>query len=133
MNAADRSELGQVLQERCDSIADSWYQTITQTSHVPHSAARVRQHLAGLTQEAIAFLLTDPPERGRAEIIGASLARDHLIEPKALGRTQELLAQQLVQGLPADHVAALQPCLAARYYANGRQIIRSDQLILLDK
>ena len=133
MNAADRSELGQVLRERCDTIVDSWYQVITQTSHVPHSAAKVRQHLAGLTQQAIAFLLVDPPERGRAESIGASLARYHFIEPKTLGRTQELLAQQLVQGLPADQVAALQPCLAARHYANERQIIRSDQLIFLAK
>jgi len=74
MNAADRSELYQVLRERCDTIADSWYQTIRQTSHVAHSAARVRRHLAGLTEQAIAFLLTHPLEHGRAEAIGASAA-----------------------------------------------------------
>jgi hypothetical protein len=67
MNAADRSELGQVLRERCDTIVDSWYQVTTQTSHVPHCAAKVRQHLAGLAQQAIAFLLVDPTECGRAE------------------------------------------------------------------
>ena len=112
MKAADRSELGQILRERCETIVDSWCQAITQTSHVPHGAAKVRQHLAGLTQQAIAFLLTDPPERSRAEVIGASLARYHSVEPETLGQTQELLAQQLVQGLPAGQVVALQPCLA---------------------
>jgi signal transduction histidine kinase len=112
MNAADRSELLQALQGRCDTIADSWYQAIARTSYVPHSAAELRRHLAGLTEQAIALLLTDPFEHDRAEAIGASLARLHYLEPEALGRTQELLAQQLVEGLPADQVVALQPYLA---------------------
>ena len=113
MNTAGRSELLQVLQGRCDAIADKWYQAIARTSDVPHSAAEVRQHLVGLTEQVIALLLTNPLERGRAEAIGAALARLHCIEPEVVSRTQELLAQQLVQGLPADQVVALQPRLAA--------------------
>jgi len=35
------------------------------------------------------------------------------LESEALGRTQELLARQLVEGLPADQVVELQPRLAA--------------------
>jgi PAS domain S-box-containing protein len=112
MNAADRSELLQVLQRRCDTIADRWYQAIAGTSQMSHSAAEVRQHLAQLTEQAIALLLANPLEDGRAEAIGASLARLHYTDPEVLGRTQELLAQQFVEGLPADQVVALQPRLA---------------------
>jgi PAS domain S-box-containing protein len=115
MNAADWSELLQVLQGRCDTIANSWYQAIARTSHVPHSAAKVRQHLVELTEQAIALLLTDPLEHGRAEAIGASLARLQYTEAEVLGRTQDLLAQQLVEGLPAEQVVALQPRLAALF------------------
>jgi signal transduction histidine kinase len=134
MNAADRSELVQVLQERCDTIADSWYQAIARTSWVPHSTAEVRQHLGELTEQAIALLLTDPLEHGRAEAIGASLARLHYLEPEALGRTQELLAQQLVEGMPADQVVALQPRLAALlgglaagFFQQAREAILAEQ------
>ncbi len=77
-----------------------------------HSAAEVRQHLVELTEQAIALLLANPLEGGRAAAIGSALANLHWPEPDVLGRTQELLAQQLVQGLPADQVVALQPRLA---------------------
>jgi PAS domain S-box-containing protein len=134
MSAADRSELAQILQERCDTIADIWYQAIARTSHVPHSAAKVRQHLGELTEQAIALLLTEPLEHGRAENIGASLARLHCIEPEVLGQTQELLAQQLVEGLPAGQIGALQPRLAALlgglaagFFQQAREAILAEQ------
>jgi PAS domain S-box-containing protein len=113
MNAADRSELLQILQGRCDTIADSWYQAIARTSHVPHSKAEVRDHLVELTEQAIALLLMDVLEHIRAEAIGASLARLQYTEAEDLGRTQGVLAQQIVEGLPAEQVVALQPRLAA--------------------
>jgi len=113
MNAVDRSQLLQALQERCDIIAHSWYQTLARIGDAPHRAAKVRQHLVGLTGQAIALLLADLLERRRAEAIGASLARFRSIEPEVLSQTQELLAQQFVQGLPADQVVALLPRLVA--------------------
>jgi signal transduction histidine kinase len=134
MNAADRSEYLQVLQGRCDTIAESWYQALAGTSWVPHSATKVRQHLVGLTEQAIALLLTDPLEHGCAKSIGASLARLHCIEPEVLGQTQELLAQQLVQGLPTGQVLALQPRLAALlgglaagFFQQAREAILAEQ------
>jgi PAS domain S-box-containing protein len=113
MNLAEQSQLRQVLHRRCDAIADSWYKAIARTSHVPHSAAEVREHLVELTEQATALLLTEPFEHGGAEAIGASLVYLHYVEPETLSRTQEVLAQQLVEGLPADQVATLQPRLAA--------------------
>ncbi|MGA9349133.1 MAG: PAS domain S-box protein [Anaerolineae bacterium] len=113
MNSVERSQLLQVLHGRREAIADSWYKAIARTSHVPHSAAEVREHLVELTEQAIRLLLTEPFEHGGAQAIGASLECLHFVEPEALGRTQEILAQQLAEDLPADQVAALQPRLAA--------------------
>ena len=49
----------------------------------------------------------------QAEAIGVSLASLDAIQPETLGGTLEALAQQLVQGLPAEQVAALMPRLTA--------------------
>jgi PAS domain S-box-containing protein len=113
MNAADRSNLLKVLHSRRDAIADSWYQAIKRTSFVSLSATEVRQRLVELTEQAVTLLLTEPLERRRAEAIGASLARLRYVQPEALGRTQEVLACQLVEGLPDEQTVALQPRLAA--------------------
>ena len=91
MNAKARSQVHQALLSRCHAIADHWYQAIARTSHVPHSAAKVRQRLIELTKQTIALLFTEPFERGQAQAIGASLAGFHYTEPEALGRTKEVL------------------------------------------
>jgi len=113
MNLAERSQLNQTLLSRRDVIADGWFKAIARTSFVPLVAAEVRQQLVQLTEQAIAFLLAESFEHGHAEAIGASLASLHYTEPAVTGRTQEVLAQQLLEGLPADQVVALQPRLAA--------------------
>jgi len=134
MKSGERSELVQVLRCRRDDIAASWYKAIAQTSFVSQSAAEVRQHLLGLTEEFIALLLAKPFEHRRAEAIGASLADLHYIQPTALGRTQEALGRQLIEGLPADQAVCLQLRLAALFGAlavgfsqQAREIILTEQ------
>jgi PAS domain S-box-containing protein len=134
MNSAEQSQLLQFLHGRRDAIADSWHKAIARTSHVPHSAAEVRQHLVELTEQAIALLLTGPFDHGQAQAIGASLVDLRYVESEALGRTQEVLVQQLVEGLPADQVAALQLRLVALlggvatgFLQQAREAILSEQ------
>ncbi len=113
MKAALRSQLLQALHTRRDTIADSWLKAVTPTSFVPLSATEVRQRFIELTEQAIALLLAEPFDRRQAEAIGVSLVRLHYVQPEALGKTQEVLAHRLVEGLPADQVVVLQPRLAA--------------------
>jgi len=114
MNAADRSQFLRTLHARRETIAESWYKALASTnSFIPLKAGKVRRHLVELTEQAIALLLTEPFEHGQAREIGAALARLHYVQPEALGRTLEVLARQLVQGLPADQAVVLQPRLAA--------------------
>ena len=134
MNTETKSQLHQTLLNRRQAIADDWYKAIAQTSFVPHSAAEVRQHLVELTEQAITVLLGEPFELSQAEAIGTSLAGLHYVEPDALSRTQEVLGQQLVEGLPAEQVVALQPRLAALlggvaagFFQQARETIISEQ------
>ncbi|MBC8248390.1 MAG: GAF domain-containing protein [Anaerolineales bacterium] len=113
MDTEAKSRVHRALLSRRHAIADDWHKAIAQTGSVSLKAAEVRQHLVELTAEAIALLLTEPFDHDRAEAIGASLASFHYLESEALGRTQELLARQLVEGLPAEQVVELQPRLAA--------------------
>jgi hypothetical protein len=134
MNTEDRSQVHQVLLSRQHAIADSWYKAIARTSHVPHNAAEVREHLVELTEQAIAVLFAEPCDHDGAEAIGASLVRLHYVEPEALGQTQEVLAQQLVEGLPGEPVVELQSRLAALlgklaggFLQQAREAILSEQ------
>jgi PAS domain S-box-containing protein len=113
MNTEVRSQVHQVLLSRRQAIADDWYKAISRTSFAPLKAVEVRQRLVELTEDLIALLLTEPLDRGQVEGIGASLARFHYLEPEALGGTQEVLAQRLIEGLTADQIVELQPGLTA--------------------
>jgi signal transduction histidine kinase len=113
MDTETGSQVHRALLSRRHAIADDWHKAIARTGSVSLKAAEVRQRLVELTAEAIALLLTEPFDHDRAEAIGASLAGFHYLESEALGRTQELLARQLVEGLPAEQVVELQPRLAA--------------------
>jgi len=113
MTPENKSQLRQRLHDHRYAIADRWQEALEQTSFLPHSAAEMRQRLVELTDQAIILLLAESFEHGQAEAIGTSLVRLRYSDPEAIDRTQEILAQQLVEGLPADQVVALQPRLAA--------------------
>jgi len=134
MHATLRSQLLQTLRTRRDTIADSWFKAVAPTSFVPLSATEVRQRFVELTEQAITLLLAEPFERRQAEAIGASLVRLHYVQPEALGKTQEVLAHRLVEGLPADQVLVLQPRLAALisglavgFFHQARETILAEQ------
>jgi signal transduction histidine kinase len=70
------------------------------------------QRYVELVDEVIELLFVEPFDHNRAQGVGAALARPHRIQPEALGKSQQVLAAQLVESLSADQVAALQPRLA---------------------
>ncbi|MBU0703721.1 MAG: PAS domain-containing protein [Chloroflexi bacterium] len=135
MNAADRAQLLRALHDRRETIAESWYKALASVNgFIPHKAVKARRYLVELIEQAIALLLTESFEHGKAREIGAALARLRYVQPEALGRTIEVLARQLVQGLPADQAVALQPRLAALlgglaagFFQQAREIILTEQ------
>jgi len=112
-NAIDRSELLGILLDRREAMVDAWRATIAGTSFTPLPAAEVRRRLDELAGRAITLLLSERFNRGEAREIGASLAGMHYLSPEVMGRTQELLAKQLLENIPGDHALALQRRMAA--------------------
>lgn len=111
MDRVEKTHLQQVLGDRRQAIAASWYQAIADTGFVPFTAAEVHQRLLDLTEQAIALLLSETFDEAQVQALGASLAELHYLEAGALGRTQQVLGEQLLAGLPAQQVAGLQPRL----------------------
>jgi PAS domain S-box-containing protein len=111
MEATDRLQLQQVLHERRDEIAKSWRQAVEQGHSEPPTALGSGQRFVEMTEQVSEIFFTEPFVGEKAREVGASLAKLQHLDPEALGRTQTLLAQQLVDGLPADLVALLNPKL----------------------
>ena len=108
----DRARLLELLLGRRDTIARRWQGAIARTSFVPLRSDDARAQLVGLTEQAIRVLLGEAFDRAAAEAIGAALVDLHYVHPEALGETQQVLAEELLDGLPAEQVAALHPRLA---------------------
>jgi len=113
MNPAEWSTLQQVLHGRYEAITDCWYQVVASVGFASLSPTETRQRLVELTKQVTELLLAEQFQHPRARAIGATLAHLCHMQPEALGRTLEMLAHHLVQGLPGDQVAALQPRLSA--------------------
>ena len=113
MDPSLRAQLEEVLLERYTAVADGWYQAIVRTSYLPLAATEIRRRLADLAGQTAALLVGEPLDGDQANEIGAALAQLHCLQPQGLGQTIGVLARGFVEGLPADHAAALHPGLAA--------------------
>jgi len=113
MKTPERSRLLQVLLDRRDVIAESWYDAIAHTSFTPLTSSEVHHRLGELTEQAIVLLSSEPFEHLKAREIGSALAGMHYLNSQALSSTQNVLAFRLLEGLPADQTTALQPRLTA--------------------
>lgn len=134
MSVGEQDRLRAALEARREEIATAWQQAIRDTCFVPLADAEVQRELRGLVERAIEVLLAESFDAPPAEAIGAALARLRYLQPAALGRTQEVLARELVADLPPEAGAALQPRLAALlggvaagYFAAARDLILTEQ------
>ena len=101
-----------LLRQRSPLIAEQWYQAIVHTGFVPLALHQVRQRISELTDQVITLLGTAPLAQDEARWVGISLVRLGYLQPEALAGTQEVLARQLLEGLPADLAAEWQPRVA---------------------
>ena len=110
---AELDSLAQLMHSRCEVIAAEWQQAIAPTGSVPLSERQVQQRLVELTRQLVTLLFGEPFEPVQARGIGKALAQLHSVQPETLLRTQWVLGNQFVQGLPAGQIAALYPRLLA--------------------
>jgi diguanylate cyclase (GGDEF)-like protein len=107
-----RSALYQTLRDRRSAIVMSWRRAISGTSFTPLTAEQTRTKLKKLTDRIITLLLSEVLDRREAREIGSALAHMHYLSPDALSRTQDVLAQRLLEDVPSDVRTKLQPRLA---------------------
>src|ERR671917_1068712 len=107
-----RSALLQTLRGRRRAIVDSWRSALAGTSFSPLTAAQTRSLLGELTDRVITLLLSETLDRREAREIGSDLATMHYLSPEALSRTQEILAQQLLEDMTPEEGGRLQRRLA---------------------
>ncbi len=101
------------LRVRREQIAQDWHRAIQRTSFTPLQWREARGRLLELTDRLIDLLPAEPFDHRQAEEIGVALVQLHYVHPEALRHTHEVLAQELVAGVPAAQLAALQPRLTA--------------------
>lgn len=111
LDAAERGRLRALLYGRSEATADRWHRALLPAGYTPQGAARTRQRLGELTDQAIALLLAPTFADEEARALGAALVRLGFREPVALGQSLEILGHALLAGLPAGQLATLQPRL----------------------
>ncbi|HEY0603623.1 MAG TPA: HAMP domain-containing sensor histidine kinase [Herpetosiphonaceae bacterium] len=134
MSEVEQEQFFELVNQRCEAIADIWYRAIAHTSFVPHPASEIRRVLLDLTRRSVMLLFMQELDREAAQEIGATLPRLNYTPPESLSRTIETLSAQIPQELPSAELIRLQPRLslllgeiAAGFFRQARNTILADQ------
>jgi len=101
------------LAERRDRIAQSWVGSLTTAGYVAWSSSQLRERFVDLTGQAIDVLLDERLDTAAARAIGAGLVQLGYALPEVLGRSVEVLGQQLGDVLMANGASDLQSRLVS--------------------
>lgn len=104
------AQLTEILESRKETIANRWHDAIA-SAITETDVEDAKSQLTEWTGLVITILRSPPLKREIAHAIGENLARDLSHKPLVLGKTQEVLAQQITEELPAEQVAVLLPHL----------------------
>jgi PAS domain S-box-containing protein len=102
----------EILRQRREDIVQAWYTAISPIAYHLGSAAKVRARLGILVDQATEFLLDETLGSTVAEALGGALATVETLQPEAFGRSLEILAGEMLAGLPAEKAVRLQRRLA---------------------
>lgn len=123
-----------ILEGRLDTIADEWHRAIDLICFIPNNRTEVHGHFIQMTKNIIDLLLEESMDRVKARAVGEMLVDMHCMQPEALGKTQEILAQKLAEGIPADlsgelhsRLIILMAELSIGFSLNVRRIILGQQ------
>jgi PAS domain S-box-containing protein len=101
------------LEQHREDVATCWYEAVVQDGSLTLDSAVVRQQFLALTDRVITLLTIQEMVLAEARAIGIDLAELRYVHAEGFGRTLEVLAGELVSGLPAADLATLQPRLAS--------------------
>jgi len=113
MSSIPPAHLRHVIEQRRESVASTWYEALIDGGFVGMDRTSVRRKLLALTDRVILLLLAEQFVPGEARLLGVVLAELRYVTSEGAGRTVEVLGSELLRGLPAEELAALQPRLAS--------------------
>ncbi|MFL6077028.1 MAG: putative bifunctional diguanylate cyclase/phosphodiesterase [Mycobacteriales bacterium] len=113
---------GQSAQAGTATFAKAWTRAMVGTSYVPLSRAGVERFLRGLTGRLAAAMTAEPFSAAPGYLIGADLLAADFAAPEAIGRSVEIIGQQLltdlgltVEGEPRRRLVALVGAMTTGY------------------
>ncbi|MEV0676729.1 EAL domain-containing protein [Actinosynnema sp. NPDC050436] len=132
--APGRSNLDPAVLAGAESFARTWATAVIGSSYVPMTRAEVAEHLQALTEVLVHALHASPFRTAPGYEIGARLVEAHFTGTDTLGRTVQLLGDDLLAelGIAPDEVmrsrlAALQGALSAGYARALRERTLAEQ------
>ncbi|MFE9744519.1 putative bifunctional diguanylate cyclase/phosphodiesterase [Saccharothrix saharensis] len=132
--APGRSNLDPAVLAGAESFARTWATAVIGSSYVPMTRAEVAEHLQALTEVLVHALHASPFRTAPGYEIGARLVEAHFTGTDTLGRTVQLLGDDLLGelGIQPDELmrsrlAALQGALAAGYARALRERTLAEQ------
>ncbi|WP_433266389.1 putative bifunctional diguanylate cyclase/phosphodiesterase [Actinosynnema sp. CS-041913] len=132
--APGRSNLDPAVLAGAESFARTWATAVIGSSYVPMTRAEVAEHLQALTEILVQALHASPFRTAPGYEIGARLVDAHFTGTDTLGRTIQLLGDDLLSelGIAPDELmrsrlAALQGALSAGYARALRERTLAEQ------
>ncbi|XVV03602.1 putative bifunctional diguanylate cyclase/phosphodiesterase [Actinosynnema sp. CA-248983] len=132
--APGRSNLDPAVLAGAESFARTWATAVIGSSYVPMTRAEVAEHLQALTEVLVHALYASPFRTAPGYEIGARLVEAHFTGTDTLGRTVQLLGDDLLSelGIAPDELmrsrlAALQGALSAGYARALRERTLAEQ------
>ncbi|MFI9811123.1 putative bifunctional diguanylate cyclase/phosphodiesterase [Saccharothrix variisporea] len=132
--APGRSNLDPAVLAGAESFARTWATAVIGSSYVPMTRTEVAEHLQALTEVLVHALYASPFRTAPGYEIGARLVEAHFTGTDTLGRTVQLLGDDLLSelGIAPDELmrsrlAALQGALSAGYARALRERTLAEQ------
>jgi len=134
VEAVEIPRFSQEIHRRRDAIAQQWYADLVSVGGFLLERDEALQKFTQLTDQAIAFLVVEVPDKSAAREIGGNLASLHCIEPEVIEATGQLWTRQVVECASQGEIAQLYPRLvvllngmAIGFIIGARQVVLDEQ------
>jgi len=133
VDAAEIPKFSREIHQRRDAIAQQWYAALVSFGSLILDRDEALQKFTQLTDQVIAFLLAEAPDKSAAREVGGNLVRLRCIEPQVIETTGQLWTRQVVECASQDEIAQLYPRLVVLLNGMATGLIIGVRQVVLDE
>jgi len=133
VDAAEIPKFSREIHQRRDAIAQQWYTALVSFGSLILDRDEALQKFTQLTDQVIAFLLAEAPDKSAAREVGGNLVRLRCIEPQVIETTGQLWTRQVVECASQDEIAQLYPRLVVLLNGMATGLIIGVRQVVLDE